>query len=105
MNADPAAHGTRGVELELLAAVPLGPEIEGMAGRQLRMRRVTVEPGGVFGPVHEREERPGAVSVLRGTITDQRLGVSADSGPGAGRPEDGGAVPSVEIPVEVVRAA
>ncbi len=41
---------TKGVTVELMATVDLGPEIEGMAGRQLRMRRVTIEPGGVFGP-------------------------------------------------------
>ncbi|WP_427173204.1 hypothetical protein [Arthrobacter sp. 92] len=40
---------TKGVTAELLATVDLGPEIEGMAGRQLRMRMVTIAPGGVFG--------------------------------------------------------
>lgn len=33
---------TRGVFVKLLAAADLGPEIEGMAGRQLRMRMVTI---------------------------------------------------------------
>ena len=35
----------------LLSTTDLGPEIEGMAGRQLRMRMVTIEPGGVIGPI------------------------------------------------------
>ena len=35
---------TRGVAAEVLATVDLGPEIEGMAGRQLRMRMFTFEP-------------------------------------------------------------
>ena len=39
---------TQGVTVELLAAVDLGPEIEGMAGRQLRMRLVTMAPGATF---------------------------------------------------------
>ena len=43
---------TKGVEVKLLATVDLGPEIEGMAGRQLRMRMVTIASGGVFGPTH-----------------------------------------------------
>ena len=46
---------TQGVAVELLATVDLGPEIEGMAGRQLRMRKVTIEPGGVFGPIHDHK--------------------------------------------------
>ena len=40
---------TKGVTVKSLATVDLGPEIEGMAGRQLRMRRVTIEPG-TIGP-------------------------------------------------------
>ena len=44
---------TKRVTVNLLATVDLGPEIEGMAGRQLRMRMVTIEPGGVFGPIHD----------------------------------------------------
>jgi len=43
---DQGAPETKGVTVELLATVDLGPEIEGMAGRELRMRMVTVEPGG-----------------------------------------------------------
>jgi hypothetical protein len=50
-----AAPETKGVTEEFLATVGLGPEIEGMAGRQLRMRMVTIEPGGVFGPIHDQE--------------------------------------------------
>jgi hypothetical protein len=53
---------TRGITVQPLAAVDLGPEIEGMAGRQLRMRMVTIEPGGVFGPVHDHRDRPGGLT-------------------------------------------
>ena len=79
---------TKGVTTELLTTVDLGPEIQGMAGRRLRMRLVTIEPGGVFGPVHDHKGRPGAVYVLQGTITDHRDRVSTDYGPGVGWPED-----------------
>ena len=41
---------TRGVAVKILATVDLAGEIEGMEGSQLRMRMVTIEPGGVFGP-------------------------------------------------------
>jgi quercetin dioxygenase-like cupin family protein len=102
---------TKGVEVELLATVDLAHEIDGMAGRQLRLRRVTIEPGGVFGPLHDHRGRPGTVYVLQGTITDHRDGVATDYGPGVGWPEDRhtthwlenlGTVPAVEISVDIV---
>lgn len=104
---------TRGVTVELLASFDLGPEIEGMAGWQLRMRKVTIAPGGVFGPLHDHVDRPGTVYILEGTITDHRNGVTTDYGPGVGWPEDRntlhwlenrGTVPAVEISVDIVRA-
>ena len=112
MSSEQAAPDTKGVTGEVLATVDLGPEIEGMAGRQLRMRMVTIEPGGVFGPIHDHKDRPGIVYMLQGTITDQRNGVATDYGPGLGWPEDRntthwlenrGAMPAVEISVDVVR--
>jgi len=81
MSNERPAPETKGVTVKLLATVDLGPEIEGMAGRQLRMRMVTIEPGGVFGPIHDHRDRPGTVYVLQGTIT----------------------IPSVEISVDIVR--
>ena len=45
---DEQGSATRGVTVDLLATVDLGPEIEGLAGLQLRMRRVTIGPGGVL---------------------------------------------------------
>jgi quercetin dioxygenase-like cupin family protein len=102
---------TRGVTAELLATIDLGPEIEGLEGRELRMRKFTMEPGAVFGPRHDHVGRPGTVYVLQGTITDHRDGVATDYGPGVGWPEDRdtlhwlenrGTVPAVEISVDVV---
>jgi quercetin dioxygenase-like cupin family protein len=112
MSSEQAAPETKGVAVKLLAALDLGPEIEGMAGRQLRMRLVTFAPGAVFGPVHDHRDRPGMVYILRGTITDHRSGVAKDYGPGLGWPEDRstthwlenrGATPAVEISVDIVR--
>jgi quercetin dioxygenase-like cupin family protein len=110
---EPAAPETRGVAVEVLATVDLGPEIPGMEGRRLRMRRVTMEPGGVFGPAHDHRGRPGTVYVLQGTITDHRDGVTTEYGPGVGWPEDRntlhwlenrGSVAAVEISVDIVDA-
>ncbi len=112
MSEELRAPETKGVTVEVLATVDLGPEIQGMEGRQLRMRTVTIEPGGVFGPVHDHKGRPGIVYVLQGTITDHRDGTATDYGPGVGWPEDRntvhwlentGTAAAVEISVDVVR--
>ena len=112
MTSEDGTPATRGVRVELLAAVDLGAEIEGMAGRQLRMRMVTIESGGVFGPIHDHKDRPGIVYVLQGTITDHRDGVAKEYGPGVGWPEDKdtthwlenrGDTLAVEISVDIVR--
>ena len=88
MSNEQVAPETKGVTVKLLSTVDLGPEIEGMERRQLRMRMVTIEPGGVFGPIHDHKDRPGTVYILQGTITDHRNGVATDYGPGVGWPED-----------------
>jgi quercetin dioxygenase-like cupin family protein len=114
MSDEQAAHETKGVTVKVLKTIDLGPEIEEMAGRQFRMRLVTFEPGGVFGPLHDHIDRPGLVYILQGTITDHRNGVSTDYGPGLGWPEDRntlhwlenrGTTPAVEISVDIVRQA
>ncbi len=111
MNNEEAVPETQGVTVELLATVDLGPEIEGMAGHQLRMRMFTFEPGAVFGPLHDHKGRPGIVYILKGTITDHRGGIATDYGPGAGWPEDRdtkhwlenrGSIPAVEVSVDIV---
>ena len=111
MSSEQVAPETRGVEVTALATVDLAGEIEGMAGHQLRMRMVTFEPGGIFGPIHDHRGRPGTVYVLQGTITDHRDGVATDYEPGLGWPEDRdtlhwlenrGTIPAVEISVDIV---
>ena len=112
MDVEDSAHETKGVTVDLLSAIDLGPEVEGMAGLQFRMRMVTIEPGGVFGPLHDHKGRPGMVYILQGTITDHRDGAAQEYGPGAGWPEDKdtmhwlenkGTTPAVEISVDIVR--
>jgi quercetin dioxygenase-like cupin family protein len=49
-------------------AVDLGPEIEGMDGRKLRMRLLTIQPGGYIG-LHSHADRPAVVYCLQGTDT------------------------------------
>ena len=102
---------TRGVSEKQLAAVDLGPEIEGMAGRRLRMRLITIEPGGAT-TMHSHKDRPGTVYILQGKITDHRDGKATEYGAGLGWAEDretahwiqnDGTVPAVEISVDIVR--
>ena len=110
MSNEQKAPETKGVTVKLLATVDLGPEIEGMAGRQFRMRMVTIEPGGVIGPIHNHKDRPGVVYILQGTITDHRNGAAKEYGPGVGWPEDKntthwlenkGTITAVEISVDI----
>jgi len=112
MSSELASPETKGITVKLLETIDLGPEIEGMAGRQLRMRLVTFAPGAVFGPLHDHKDRPGIVYILQGTITDHRDGREAEYGPGLGWPEDRntlhwlenrGTTPAVEISVDIVR--
>ena len=111
MSDEQVAHETTGVTVEPLGTVDLAGEIEGLEGRQLRMRKVTIEPGGVFGPIHDHVGRPGIVFILEGTITDHRNGVTTDYGPGLGWPEDRhtlhwlenrGTTAAVEISIDIV---
>ncbi len=110
----PAVPQTRGIEVQLLATVDLAGEIEGLDGRQLRLRLVTMEPGAVYGPLHDHVDRPGIVYILQGTITDHRDGTATEYGPGVGWPEDRhtlhwlenrGTVPAVEVSIDIVRGA
>jgi len=112
MGNEQVAPETRGVAVKDLTTVDLAGEIEGMEGRHLRMRIFTIEPGGIVGPIHDHEGRPGTVYILQGTITDHRNGVDTDYGPGVGWPEDRntnhwlenrGTISAVEISVDIVR--
>ncbi len=109
----PAAPATGGVTSQQLAAVDLGPEIEGMAGRQLRARKITLAPGGFFA-LHSHKDRPGTVYVLEGKITETRNGVVKEYGPGDSwfenketnhRVENKGTTPAVFIAVDIFNAA
>lgn len=54
----------------VLAAVDLGPEIN-VDGRQLRTRRLVVQPGGVV-PIHSHKDRPALIITVSGSITEHR---------------------------------
>jgi quercetin dioxygenase-like cupin family protein len=61
---------TKGVDAKVVSTVDLGPDIPGY---QLRLRRLTVEPGGVAG-IHSHKDRPAFAYVAEGTLTEGREG-------------------------------
>jgi quercetin dioxygenase-like cupin family protein len=63
----------KGMKAPVLASLDLGPEIDGMQGRQLRMRLMTIDPGGVIA-IHSHKDRPTVVHLLHGTWTELREG-------------------------------
>lgn len=63
-----APKDNKGFKATVQQAVDLGSEIEGMKGRQLRMRVLTIEPGGYIG-LHSHKDRPAVVYFLQGTDT------------------------------------
>jgi len=58
----------KGVTDTVISSVNLGPEI-GVDGRQLRTRKLVVQPGGVV-PVHSHKDRPALIYTLSGSITE-----------------------------------
>jgi quercetin dioxygenase-like cupin family protein len=64
--ADDVPKGNVGFTASKTTVIELGPEIDGMAGRQLRMRMLTIAPGGHIG-IHSHKNRPAVVYFMQGT--------------------------------------
>src|SRR5262245_48625963 len=54
----------------VIGAVDLGKEIS-VDGRQLRTRRLVVQPGGIV-PLHSHADRPALIVTVSGSITEYR---------------------------------
>jgi quercetin dioxygenase-like cupin family protein len=63
---------TKGVKISPPTALDLSQEVDGVQGRQLRLRVVTIEPGGVVA-VHSHKGRPAVAYVVQGTVTESRV--------------------------------
>lgn len=63
-----APKGNEGFKTGRTEVVELSSEIEGMKGRQLRLRVLNIEPGGHIG-VHSHKNRPAVVYVIQGATT------------------------------------
>jgi quercetin dioxygenase-like cupin family protein len=67
----------KGVVVKTVGSMDLGGEIDGLSGRQLRMRYITMEPGGHFA-VHSHKDRPTLEYILAGTVVEYRDGVAKE---------------------------
>jgi len=65
----PASHAAKGVTDTVLAAIDLEKEPANIKERQLRFRKLTIEPGGVV-PWHSHDDRPAIIYVAEGEIVE-----------------------------------
>ena len=64
----------KGMRADVLSSFALGRQgLDDYAQRQIRMRRITVEPGGTVG-FHSHGQRPALTYVLSGVLTEHRKG-------------------------------
>jgi quercetin dioxygenase-like cupin family protein len=73
MRTDARASGEtmpKGVTDNVLSAIELKDQI-GVDGRQLRLRKLVVQPGGVV-PWHSHTDRPALIITVEGSITEYR---------------------------------
>lgn len=91
-NAEDAPKGNKDFKASKTTVVELGPEFSAMAGRQLRMRVLTIQPGGYIG-LHSHKDRPSVVYFMQGTDT-----VTRDDGTShTFHPGDTSAVPGATV--------
>jgi quercetin dioxygenase-like cupin family protein len=73
MRADARTSGEsmpKAVTDNVLSAIELGDQI-GVNGRQLRLRKLVIQPGGVV-PWHSHTDRPALIITVEGSITEYR---------------------------------
>jgi quercetin dioxygenase-like cupin family protein len=95
---------------ELLRTLDLTNELDSTKGRPLRMRKITVQPGGVLG-LHNHVDRPAITYLLQGEMTYRAEGkpdqvIKPGGGFAEGRAtthwaENTGKVPAVWIAVDI----
>lgn len=59
------------VGIKRLGGQPLGAEFPALQGRELRLREITVAPGGSIA-LHRHDHRPGVAYILEGQMTERR---------------------------------
>ena len=71
----PGATAPNRVTDTVIASIDLGKQTPGLDGRQFRMRRLVIEPGGVV-PWHSHGDRPANIYVVEGMVTEYRSSCS-----------------------------
>jgi len=62
----------KGMKAEALSGFPLGKQgLDDLSQRQMRIRQITIEPGGVAG-FHSHKDRPALTYIMRGSLTEHR---------------------------------
>ena len=77
----PAQQTPKGPSSKPLTTVDLASEIDGVAGRVLRMQMTTYEPG-ASNTEHSHKDRPEVVYILSGKIIDHRGNIAKEYGAG-----------------------
>ena len=65
----PVDHAVQGVTDTTLGAIDLGKEQAKIAGRELRLRKMVIQAGGVV-PWHSHDDRPALIYVAEGEIVE-----------------------------------
>jgi quercetin dioxygenase-like cupin family protein len=65
----PVDHAAQGVTDTTLGAIDLGKEQAKITGRELRFRKMVIQPGGVV-PWHSHDDRPALIYVAEGEIVE-----------------------------------
>jgi quercetin dioxygenase-like cupin family protein len=65
----PATHAAKGATDTVLAAIDLEKEPANIKERQLRFRKLTIEPGGIV-PWHSHGDRPAIIYIAEGEIVE-----------------------------------
>jgi len=65
----PVAHAGKGVIDTVLAAIDLEKEPASIKERQLRFRKLTIEPGGIV-PWHSHADRPAIIYIAEGEVVE-----------------------------------
>ena len=65
----PVDHKAQGVTDTTLGAIDLGKEMAKIKGRELRFRKMVIQPGGIV-PWHSHDDRPALIYVAEGEIIE-----------------------------------
>ena len=66
---EPVSHAAKGLTDTVLAAIDLEKEPANIKERQLRFRKLTIEPGGIV-PWHSHGDRPAIIYIAEGEIIE-----------------------------------